>query len=66
MTRENWIKIATGLGIALAGAAITYVSTVVIPGLKESGDATLLIVAAVASALVNVARKYLEPHQTNG
>jgi len=60
MEREQWLKIAKGLGLALGGAAIAYASTVVVPALQDSGNPTLLIVAAVASALINVARKFIE------
>lgn len=60
MTREQWLKIARGAAIAAAGALLTYASAELIPALKESGNATLLTIAAFASVAVNVLRKYLE------
>lgn len=56
----DWASIARGAGIALAGAALTYASTVVIPAMQGSGNATLLTIAAFASVAVNVIRKALE------
>lgn len=55
----DWQAILKGAGIAAAGAVLTYVSTVVIPGLENSGDGVLLTVAAVMSVLVNAGRKWL-------
>ena len=60
MTKEQWLKIARGAGIAVAGALLTYASSVMIPAMQESGNAVLLAVAAFASVAVNVVRKYLE------
>ena len=56
----DWKKIGTGALIALSGAAITYATTIVIPAMEKSGDATLLTLAAFASVAVNVLRKALE------
>ena len=56
----DWKAIARGAGIALAGAALTYASTVVIPAMQGSGNATLLTIAALASVAVNVIRKAIE------
>ena len=56
----DWKAIARGAGVALAGAALTYASTVVIPAMQGSGNATLLTIAAFASVAVNVIRKALE------
>ena len=56
----DWKKIGTGALIALAGAALTYATTIVIPAMEGSGNATLLTAAAFASVAVNVLRKALE------
>lgn len=59
MSPEDWKKIGKGFLIALAGAALTYATSVFIPSLEDSGNAVLLTVAAVVSVLVNTARKFL-------
>lgn len=56
---EYWKKVLKGLGIAVAGAILAYASSAVIPALNESGNPTLLIVAALASALVNAIQKVI-------
>ena len=56
----DWKSIGRGALIALAGAALTYASTVVVPAMEGSGNATLLTAAAFASVAVNVLRKALE------
>ena len=55
----DWKKILTGLGIGMAGAALTWISTEVIPAMEGSDDATLLLLAAVLAAGANAARKWL-------
>jgi hypothetical protein len=61
----DWKSIGRGAAIALAGAALTYATTIVIPAMEGSGNATLLTAAAFASVAVNVLRKALEP-KTDG
>jgi hypothetical protein len=56
----DWNSIARGAAIALAGAALTYATSIVIPAMQGSGNATLLTLAAFASVAVNVLRKALE------
>ena len=56
----DWKSIGRGAMIALAGAALTYATTIVIPAMEGSGNATLLTLAAFASVAVNVLRKALE------
>jgi hypothetical protein len=56
----DWKAIGRGALIALAGAALTYVSAAVIPAMEDSGNATLLTAAAFASVAVNVIRKAME------
>jgi hypothetical protein len=56
----DWGSIGRGAAIAIGGAALTYASTVLIPAMQASGNATLLIVAAFASVAINVIRKALE------
>ena len=56
----DWRSIGRGALIALAGAALTYASTVVVPAMEGSGNATLLTAAAFASVAVNVLRKAME------
>jgi hypothetical protein len=61
MTREDWISIGKGAGIAVAGAFLTFASTALIPAMQASGSATLLAVAAFASVAINVIRKQVMP-----
>ena len=56
----DWKSIGRGALIALAGAALTYATTIVIPAMEGSGNATLLTAAAFASVAVNVLRKAME------
>ena len=56
----DWKSIGRGALIALAGAALTYATTIVIPAMEGSGNATLLAVAAFASVAVNAIRKAIE------
>lgn len=56
----DWKSIGRGALIALAGAALTYATSVVVPAMEGSGNATLLTLAAFASVAVNVLRKALE------
>jgi hypothetical protein len=56
----DWKSIGRGALIALAGAALTYATTIVIPAMEGSGNATLLTLAAFASVGVNVLRKAME------
>ena len=56
----DWKAIGRGALIALAGAALTYATTIAIPAMEASGNATLLMVAAFASVAVNVVRKLME------
>ena len=59
MSREEWVSIAKGAGIAVAGALLTFAATAVIPAMESSGSFVLLSAAAAVSVLVNAARKYL-------
>lgn len=56
----DWQSIGRGALIALTGASLTYATTIVIPAMEASGNATLLMVAAFASVAVNVIRKAME------
>jgi hypothetical protein len=56
----DWKSIGRGALIALAGAALTYASTLDVPAMEGSGNATLLTSAAFASVAVNVLRKAME------
>ncbi len=64
MTKEQWIKILKGAGITLAGSLLTYISTIVIPELQQSGVGWLLVIASATSVAVNIGRKYLESLNT--
>jgi hypothetical protein len=59
MSKSEWLSIAKGAGIAVAGALLTFAAEAVIPAMQGSGSATLLTIAAIASVMVNVARKYM-------
>ena len=62
----DWKSIGRGAAIALAGAALTYATSVVVPAMEGSGNATLLTLAAFASVAVNVLRKALESKRESG
>lgn len=57
LNKVDILKILKGLGIAVGGAALTFIAEV-IPGINF-GDWTPVAVA-VSSALVNMGRKLLE------
>ena len=59
----DWASIGRGAAIAIGGAALTYASTVLVPAMQASGNATLLMIAAFASVAINIARKALEPKE---
>jgi len=59
MSKDQWLSIAKGAGIAVSGALLTFAAEMVIPAMQASGSATLLSVAVIASVLVNVARKFM-------
>lgn len=52
----DWRKIGKGLGIALAGSGLAYVSTAVLPVLPDVGLGWL---APLGAVLVNVVMKWL-------
>ena len=54
----DWGKIGRGAAIAVGGALVAYMATV-IPTIEQSG-AYGAVVAAVASILIQAARKWLE------
>ena len=54
----DWRKVAIGAAIAIGGSMLTYVTTVVIPAMEASGDATLLALAAAFSIGINMLRNY--------
>jgi hypothetical protein len=54
----DWRKVAIGAAIAIGGSTLTYVTTVVIPAMEASGDATLLALAAGFSIAINIYRNY--------
>ena len=55
---EDGKKIAKGMGLALAGCAVAYLSSEVVPYIDDSATAGALV-ASVAAILINVARKWL-------
>lgn len=57
LTQTDLKKIAMGAAVALGGAALTYLSEVVID--TDFGVYTALVVA-LASVAINAARKWLE------
>jgi hypothetical protein len=63
MSRSDWLSIAKGAGIAVAGALLAFGAEVLIPAMQSSGSAVLLGLAAVASVAINVARKWLVSHE---
>jgi hypothetical protein len=59
MSRSDWLSIAKGAGIAVAGALLAFGAEVLIPAMQSSNNAVLLAVAALASVAVNIGRKWL-------
>jgi hypothetical protein len=59
LNSEDLLKIGKGALIAAAGAALAYLSAQVFPQLAESGNSTLVVVAAIGAVVVNAAQKYL-------
>ena len=60
LAKKDFLKIGKGALIAAAGAVLAYLSTQVFPQLQESGDATLVVVAAIGAVVINAAQKYLQ------
>ena len=58
LSREDLAKIARGAGLAAAGAALTFLSTRVLPHL-DPGTALGGAVAATLATALNALRKYL-------
>ena len=54
----DWRKVAIGAAIAIGGSMLTYITTVVIPAMEASGDATLLALATAFSIGINMLRNY--------
>lgn len=61
LNKTDWKKIAVGAGIAVAGAALTYL-TEVIPTV-DLGEVWTPIVMAGWSVLANIVRKWLTSTQ---
>jgi ABC-type antimicrobial peptide transport system permease subunit len=57
LNKEDFSKIITGASIALGGALLTYISTIIIE--IDFGEFTPVVVA-IASILINAGRKFLE------
>lgn len=57
MNQDYFISLAKGAGIAAAGAALAFLAEVAIPAIQSEGSGIVLTVAAVASVVVNAARK---------
>lgn len=58
LSREDWIKIAKGAAIAVAGALITVGLEQVVPALEGSG-AWGASIAAIMAIVLNTLRKWL-------
>ena len=56
MTRENWISIVKGAGLAAAGAALTYIGSLSTD--TNFGQASVIVSAAI-SVILNIVRKYM-------
>lgn len=56
-------KLAIGFGLAMAGAALTWIASTLIPALEQEGNATnnaiLLFIAGLLATLVNAGRKWI-------
>ena len=60
LNKKKWISVAKGLGIALAGAAATYLAQ--IAGNVDFGAMTPMVVALMSVA-VNYLRKVVEENE---
>jgi hypothetical protein len=56
----DWKKIGKGALLATGGALISYGLVVVVPAIAASGTPGALVIATVASTLLNAARKALD------
>lgn len=64
LIKQDWTKIFKGLGIAIGGSLLAYISSEIIPmlqGLDLSGAEAIIV--AVASTIVNVLLKWV--NETN-
>jgi uncharacterized membrane protein YeaQ/YmgE (transglycosylase-associated protein family) len=59
LNKGDLFKIGKGALIAAAGAVLAYLSAQVFPQLSESGNSTMIVVAAIGAVVVNAAQKYL-------
>ena len=60
MTKEQWLKILKGAGIAAAGALLTYGANVLVPFLDANGGLWGPVVSGVLAILINALRKVIE------
>ena len=59
LDKNDFSKLMKSLLIGLAGAALVWATTEVIPALEDSDNATLLFLAGLGGVLVNFVRKWL-------
>lgn len=57
MTKNYFVSLAKGAGIAAGGAALAFLAEVAIPAVQSEGSGIVLTIAALASVVVNAARK---------
>lgn len=60
MDQEKWNKVARGAFIAVLGALLSYSAVSVVPLLHDHAGVAGPALAALASTLINLARKYVE------
>jgi len=60
MTKEQWLKILKGAGIAAAGALLTYGANVLVPFLDTNGGLWGPAISGVLAIVINALRKLLE------
>lgn len=66
-SREDFVKIGRGAGVAVVGAFSTWTMTLLVPAIERTADGGsaewrrlwLLLAAAVVSSLVNAGRKFV-------
>ena len=62
MTKENWLSVIKGAGLAAAGAALTYIGSISTD--TNFGQASVIVSAAI-SVILNIVIKYMAEDDSN-
>lgn len=60
---EDVKKVARGLVIAIAAAAVTYFADVIVPQLSHAGTGPSLFAAAVLGAFIDAGRRWINDNR---